>query len=95
MPWRIMNQMKGATKYADNNKANQLSTKALFCALLLLINKGVINYCDGLEQQCYIIFMYVVAVSDAVLILLANEKNPVSMGHFVREAIHKSITLTF
>ena len=66
--------MKGATKHADSNKANQPFAKTLFCVLLFLKNKGVISYCDGLEQQCYIAFTYFVAVSDAVLILLANEE---------------------
>ena len=94
MPWRIMNQMKGTTKHADSNEANQPSPKTLFCVLLFLINKGVISYCDKLEQ-CYIIFMNVVAVSDAVLTLLANEELTFSMGHFIREVVHKSVTLAF
>ena len=76
IPWRIMNQMKGATKHADNNKASQPSVKALFCVWLFLINKGVISYCNGLEQQCYITFTFVVVASNAVLILLAKEEKP-------------------
>ena len=69
-----MNQAKGATNHGDSNKANQPSAKTLYCVLLFLINKGVISYCDGLEQKCYIIFTYVVAVSNAVLILMANDE---------------------